>query len=179
MKDTHREFMFKLHLQAIDWVKYSEAKNGAILTISAILAATLTRFILIENLDSLIQGYFLLVLFSCLIVVGISLFSLLPRHIIPVFMIFGKPHKDDSPFFFGDVAKHDEKSLYRIIAPILGEECDSQNESHYIFLDQIIKNSKIAFYKNKLSLISIKILILSLFPVVSIFIFTNGRAGSK
>ncbi|WP_299775531.1 Pycsar system effector family protein [uncultured Pseudoteredinibacter sp.] len=129
-----------------DWLKFAEAKNGALLALNCALVFGVVRTLLgVDSLPNEVKyyGYFVIVqLLGSLI---LSLLSILPRTTPPWWIRFPNKTENDNPLYFGDACKHSPKSYLNLI---LGELSISKHEKiHEHLSHQIVINSKIAFIK--------------------------------
>ena len=154
--------------RAIDWVKYAEAKNAAIIVFdSSILVALITLSSGKEN-NLLLPNWY--VTLSTILLICAAVSSLIS--FIPILAKF-KIKNDDgtditkiNPLYFGDIAKFDEVTYLSLLANRYGPLLyDNYNKD---IANQIIINSKIAV--RKLNIFTIA-LWLNLFVFLSSLIF--------
>ncbi|MHB1350324.1 MAG: Pycsar system effector family protein [Desulfobulbaceae bacterium] len=128
-----------------DWLKFAEAKNGALIAIAC--TVLLGVFRAVSNLNSIhiiFKAYLCSFFLFCSIALTISLLSFIPRLKPPFwFKNIENPDKDN-PFFFGHACKYNSYN-YLELFNISGSS--SVDKTELRLADQIITNSKIAFLK--------------------------------
>lgn len=160
-----------------DWLKFAEAKNGALIAFNAgLLFGTLRWF---KGKEETIEIVFCLVIISIFALsLLLSLWSFFPKTKAPwhyVMSSIAEQNEKDNLIFFGDLIKYG-KSDYRNYLIKLSESADENlNEFSKIeifYADQIIVNSKIAYEKYSIfkaslimNTIGVAILILSIFII--------------
>jgi hypothetical protein len=133
--------------QVTDWLKFAEAKNGALLVVAMGMLIALVQ-LRVENADA-VAGHALL-LGSCVgflfVAVAICLASFLPVTQIPFMVPRGKRLPSDNLLFFGDAAKYTGPYYLESLRQRLGP---GQEDSPLAaaMAEQIVTNSRIAVWK--------------------------------
>lgn len=129
-----------------EWLKFAEAKNGALLALNCALVFGLTRTLVgADNLANEITYYGLFVITQLLGSLILSLLAILPRISPPWWIKFPQKNDKDNPLYFGDACKYSPKSYLKLILGELNE--DKYGKMHEHLAQQIVINSKIAFIK--------------------------------
>lgn len=133
--------------RACDWLKFAEAKNGALLALNcAILFGGLQSYPLIAQQSWFLKIYFW---FACLliamaIVVGIA--SFLPR-LTPLWWVdVSSPKINPNLLFFGHLHNHTPSTLLVEYYSLLGSS-GRMKKVDLAYCDQIVTNSRIAVAK--------------------------------
>ncbi len=133
-----------------NWLKFAEAKNGAILVFNSALIAVL--FNILEeynNNDFFIMLYLYEAIFFLSLAIVIALLSFVPMLEYP-YISFEEPKENDNLLYFGHIAKyHQHNDRYKSKVKGLLEESDSNSSFDDYYLEQIITNSKITYVKYK------------------------------
>jgi hypothetical protein len=141
-----REVMVSILSDTNDWLKFAEAKNGAVLAINCAIAFGLIR--LLQGAQNLNDGLFYYSIFVMTQLFGsltLSLISLLPRTNPPWWVKFPEKNDIENPLFFGSACKYSPKDYLNLIREVTG---NSEHEKiHEHLSQQIVINSKIAFIK--------------------------------
>lgn len=129
-----------------DWIKFAEAKNGALLAINCAIAFGIIRSLSgTQNLSDGLLCYALFVLIQLLGSLTLSLISLLPRINPPWWIKFPEKIDNENPLFFGSACKYSPKGYLNLITEMTGESKFEKIHEH--LSHQIVVNSKIAFIK--------------------------------
>ena len=144
MVDTLRDTLTKVN----DWVKYAEAKNAANIAFCSAIIFALSRVITsIENINAFVIWYLTFTIVCLLISSVISLLSFVPKLKTP-WLHIGKRNNDDNLLYFGHACKYSASSY--LDALYSGESHKSDNfDLELAYSDQIVINSKIAYFKFK------------------------------
>tara|TARA_R110002072_G_scaffold284396_5_gene448668 strand:+ start:1308 stop:1832 length:525 start_codon:yes stop_codon:yes gene_type:complete len=131
-----------------DWLKFAEAKNGALIALDcAVMLGVLRVTSSIDEISLPLLLYVTSLFILSGISLSISLASFLPRLKKPFWITISKKKESDNPFYFGDACKYSAHEYLQL----LNIEGGSDNKR---FLekaaDQIVTNSKIAFMKYRL-----------------------------
>lgn len=152
-----------------DWLKFSEAKNGAIIAVVCTVMFGVSR--IVGDLDE-VSRYLLVYLavffsFSSLSLV-IALSSFIPRLKQPFWLVSEEKSNCDNPFYFVDVCKYDAYSYLNL----LGIAHSNDNNIAEKMADQIVVNSRIATIKFSLFTSSAWLFLSALLtPLGAIFIW--------
>lgn len=157
-------------LQAIfsnvnDWLKFAEAKNGAIIAVSIALIVGIVPILDSEQINGWVRFY----LITMTVFSGISflaaLMSFLPATQIPPLSSRLQPGESSNILFFGHIANHSVDSYLEALEEVLGEgKMPSRIGKAYI--EQTIINSKIAVRKYEYFTASLFFLVAALTAIV-------------
>lgn len=132
----------------IEFVKFAEAKNAALLAVdSALIIGSLQAWLAMEH-SPVWTGYYLA---SALLFLGLSvivvLLSFLPLKTFPVLRASGALLPSDNLVFFGDIAKYDASQFLAALNESPAPD-PSQNPRYEADLaGQVIINSRVALRK--------------------------------
>ena len=132
-----------------DWLKFAEAKNGALLALQCAVLVGICQAIATKPVDEGLLPLYLLqgaICILCGITLGIA--SLLPRLSPPFWITFPKASSPCKILFFGDICSHNAQSYlkeYYACADTSG----SYSKLYLQIAEQIVTNSRIAFIKYK------------------------------
>ncbi|REE81587.1 hypothetical protein A8990_118113 [Paenibacillus taihuensis] len=155
-----------------DWLKFAEAKNGALLVfsgaaITAILSFLGSSYHILPNWKTGLCAGIVLLSISCLL----SILSFIPRTKI-FFKHRGAPVDTDNFYFYGNLSKYSPQQLIKAISNHYYD--DNNNEltrSNIDLAAQIVINSGIAVDKFHFFKVSVWVVLASLvsIPLVSLF----------
>jgi Pycsar effector protein len=150
--------------EAINWLKFSEAKNAAIIAFIAVTFPAVIQIAMSPNRNDFIFYYAL----NYLIFSGFSLFvaliSFAPKTKNIWIWKSNKIKKSDNHFFFAQLTKYDEKSLISAISNKY--QIESKNIAIEIDIaNQVIQNSKIALKKYKYFNFALWLLFMGIFSL--------------
>jgi len=131
-----------------NWLKFAEAKNGAIIALNATFIFGILKLGLISNKSIVIINYYLyLCIFMLLVSSIVALLSFVPQ-LKFIYIKFKKISDRDNLLYFGDIAKYTPTQYSDSLKKIL--EVDSKNNKLYEhYINQIVINSKITWIKFK------------------------------
>lgn len=131
-----------------NWLKFAEAKNGAIIALNSALLFGILKFnSTLANENFLRDYYIFMIVFVLLISTIMALLSFIPRLKYP-YTHFEKPNNNDNLLYFGDISKYTPNQYYEKIHTINNGASDKKDFEMY-YINQIINNSKITFIKFK------------------------------
>lgn len=135
----------------IDWIKFAEAKNAALLTLNsaAMFAGYRIVFQIKRELSTIESSCLLFLAILLLISAVICLMSFFAR--IKTRYLYSIPAKSKSPnlYFFGDIASFSSKDYVAALAKTINEN-EIAKELDMMLADQVIANSRIAARKFRL-----------------------------
>lgn len=134
--------------QVVDWLKYAEAKNGALLAIAgATLFGGTRTFNSLTDISALLNSYF--VCFSLFVIASIilALSSFIPRLSPPFWIKFPEKKLTDNPLYFGHACKYDNQEYLELIASLTESSSSEFSKIDNALCSQIVINSKIAYIK--------------------------------
>lgn len=127
-----------------DWLKFAEAKNGAIVAVVCTVMFGVNKAVNnFGDLPSYLLIYFLCFFILSLLSLILALSSFIPRLKKPFWLKYEEKSSCDNPFYFGDACKYDCYSYLRL----LGITDRNQNKILEKLADQIVINSRIASLK--------------------------------
>lgn len=150
-EDNRLDLLDKTLGRVIDWLKFAEAKNGALVAVGcAVLFGAFRVVSSLEIVSNYLEIY--IVLYSLLIAasVVISLMSFIPRLEPPFWIRIGKKSNNDNPLFFGHACKYSKVSYLEIFDDYYGPSVEVAQKMETAICDQIVNNSKIAFIKYRM-----------------------------
>lgn len=132
-----------------DWLKFAEAKNGALLALNCAISFGVLRILsAIESLSLPVLAYASISILMLATGAVINLLSLLPRLTPPWWVMFPKDKTNVNVLYFGDICGLTEKKFLEHYYLAIGEQGQYTNlEKQYA--NQIVTNSKISFIKYK------------------------------
>lgn len=130
------------------WLKFAEAKNGALLALNCALLFGLVRVgLAVEELPLLIGAYMALAGVFLLVGITLTLMSFLPRLEPPLWIKYPETREQPNVLFFGDVCRLTATSYIERFNRIASKD-ESFSEQETQFAEQIVTNSKIAYIKH-------------------------------
>lgn len=139
-----------------DWLKFAEAKNGALIAFNASTVGLIFSRILTNNdlpaiFNSIwVKGYFYIYVLCAGLGFIISLLSFLAKIKITYFYTNGMTDPKDNLLFFGDICKYKNKTrtyLDRLRSNVGAGRTESYTKIEEDYAEQIIENSCIAMRK--------------------------------
>lgn len=127
-----------------DWLKFAEAKNGAIVAVVCTVMFGMNRVVInLEELPRYLLIYLLVFFMLSSLSLVIALSSFIPRLKKPFWLKVEEKSDRDNPFYFGDACKYDSYSYLKL----LGIKGSNQSIIVEKLADQIVINSGIASLK--------------------------------
>lgn len=134
--------------KVIDWLRFAEAKNGALVAVgSATIFGVIRMLLSQEGLNGYITAYAMFYLIFVTSAVVIALISFVPRLEPPFWVSIPEKSENDNPLFFGHAGKYSKKSYLEIFNKYLGGQNVDQMSLELAICDQIVTNSRIAIIK--------------------------------
>lgn len=134
--------------KANDWLKFAEAKNGALIAVVCTVMFGLYRVVsAIDEIPTFLLIYMTTFFVLSILSLSISLVSFLPRLKKPFWIRIDEKRNIDNPFYFGDACKYTGYEYLRLL------NLDGTSDQDYILeklADQIVTVSKISFMKYRL-----------------------------
>lgn len=128
-----------------EWIKFAEAKNGALLGVDIAILFGFLQFI--SDTSSIAWTYFAISL------IGLSaisaLLSFIPQLKEPSFLKRKGGDKETSLIFYGHLAKNEPENYIRSLYSGVGMEISSIASIELDYARQIITNSQVALRKNR------------------------------
>ena len=128
-----------------NWLKFAEAKNGAIIALNSALIFGLFQIcqgIKTDNIILIVYVYSALI--SLFISIVIAILSFVPK-LSHQYTSFGKPKDSDNLLYFSNIAKYSEKEYADKLSSLTNEITDFDKQ----YISQIATNSKITYVKYK------------------------------
>lgn len=134
--------------QIVDWLKFAEAKNGALVGVGC---ATIFGVLRLYSSFSIESGLVTLYVVSFTIFVGaaivISLTSFIPRVTPPFWIKMPNKEVGDNPLFFGHACKYSKRTYLELFNRHSELASHKECQLELAFCEQIVNNSKISFIK--------------------------------
>lgn len=144
MNKDEIDLLDKILSKTNDWLKFAEAKNGAIVAVVCTVMFGVNRVVVnLEELPCYLLIYLLAFFLLSSLSLLISLSSFIPRLKKPFWLKFEEKSNRDNPFYFGDACKYDGYSYLKL----LGITDSNQSKIVEKMADQIVINSRIASLK--------------------------------
>jgi len=164
-----------------EWLRFAEAKNGALVVASLGVAVALLQ------MDPSTDGYLRIppwyarfMLAQLLLATGAALGSFLPRTNIGRLLPKGAKKETDNLFFFAHIAKYSPKFYLKALTEDLAVREEKPSRSELGLAEQIVVNARIANWKFMCSTWAIRFLMSALFTPVVAFLaeyLLNRRHG--
>lgn len=131
-----------------DWLKFAEAKNGALIAVAcAVMLGVLREAFSIDEISLPLLLYVSSFFVLSVISLSISLASFLPRLKKPFWVTIDEKKDSDNPFYFGDACKY---TGYEYLKLLNIEGASDHKRILEKAADQIVTNSRVAFMKYRL-----------------------------
>jgi hypothetical protein len=134
--------------QVVDWLKFAEAKNGALVAVGC---ATIFGVLRLYSSLSIESTLITLYVASFTIFVGtatvISLTSFIPRITPPFWIKMPNKEEGDNPLFYGHACKYSKRTYLELFNRHSEFGSNKESQLELDFCDQIVNNSRISFIK--------------------------------
>lgn len=162
----------------VDWLKFAEAKNAVLITMSGFAIWALARLLLTVELPWWLYCYFLSLIAFVFAALLTSLFSFLP--VLNYSLVIPSPNnvKNRNLFYFGYLATLSKNDLLKEFRSATGSPETDFSEVDGMYAEQIIINSRVALAKYYLFERSVNFVIIgALTPLLGILllIFAKNR----
>ena len=128
-----------------DWLKFAEAKNGALIAIvSTVIFAVFKAALDLEVTHFYLQIYLGMFFLFCALALIIALLSFIPGINPSVWTKTGEATDADNPFFFGHACRQDNVGYLKLLDP---DRQASPSATELYLADQIISVSRVAHVK--------------------------------
>ncbi len=132
----------------IDFVKFAEAKNAALLAANSVLIVGILQACSARpHLATWLCYYVSYLLFFLSLSVLVALISFMPLTMFPLLRLSGVPSPDDNLVFFGDIAKYDVPLYLASLNEDPASPTEPTSRFHVDLAGQIIINARIALRK--------------------------------
>lgn len=160
-----------------NWLKFAEAKNGAIIALnSALIFGILKFFTSLDDVPVLLSLFAFVGLFMLTVSIIIALLSFIPRLTHPYIKV-DKISTNDNLLYFGDIAKYDKVDYRQKLTAMIATKKDEENEKLIDSkISQIIVNSKITFIKYKQFEIAVWLTISAFLTPLGAYILYKARS---
>jgi hypothetical protein len=134
--------------QVIDWLKFAEAKNGALVAVGCATIFGVLRLYSSLSLESVLAALYVgtFTIFVATAIV-ISLISFIPRVTPPFWIKMPNKEEGDNPLFFGHACKYSKRTYLDLFNRYSELDSHVECQLELAFCDQIVNNSKISFIK--------------------------------
>ena len=145
-----------------EWLKFAEAKNGALLGVDIAIIFGLFQVIS----DEISKGWiYLAIVFTGLSALS-ALFSFVPQLKAPSMIRQKRGDKETSLIFYGHIAKYEPEGYIKALYSTAGTEVPSNLTFELDYAYQIIINSRIALKKNRYFNIGLWLTVLGLLLLI-------------
>lgn len=143
------EFLADVHQKTNDWLKFSEAKNGALIALNSALIFGVIKTVTSLEISGLgLQLYIALVLVLLFSSIVINLLSFIPRISPPWIRNTESKSSQDSTLYFGHIAKYSPSQYLQLVENKLNIK-SYPVETATEYTSQIVINSQITLIKLK------------------------------
>jgi hypothetical protein len=134
--------------QVIDWLKFAESKNGALVAIGCVVIFGAYRaFSSFSGESDLITVYMISFILFIVASVVVALASFIPRIAPPFWIKMPEKEKGDNPLFFGHACKYSKFTYLELFNNHVEGGESNESKLELALCDQIVNNSKISFIK--------------------------------
>lgn len=137
--------------QINDWLKFAEAKNGALIAVGCAVIFGVLRFhsslSAESNFVAIYMGSFTIFIAAAIV---ISLVSFVPRMAPPFWIEMPEIDKNDNPLFFGHACKYSKGKYLELFNDHVDGAVSSASKLELALCDQIVNNSRIGFIKYRM-----------------------------
>lgn len=134
--------------QVIDWLKFAEAKNGALVAVGfAVIFGSFKVYSSFNVENSFIAAYAISFIVFVTASVIISLASFIPRITPPFWINVPAKESGDNPLFFGHACKYSKSSYRDLFNNYVDDNVNNESKLELALCDQIVNNSKISYIK--------------------------------
>lgn len=134
--------------QVIDWLKFSEAKNGILVAVGCTVIFGFFRVSSSFNFDNgFVTAYAISFIICIATSVIISLSSFIPRITPPFWINMPAKEPGDNPLFFGHACKYSKSSYRDLFNSHVDENESNDSKLELALCDQIVINSRISYIK--------------------------------
>lgn len=137
--------------QVVDWLKFAEAKNGALVALGCATIFGVLRLYSSASIEStFITTY--VASFSVFVTAAIvlSLTSFIPRITPPFWIKMPEKEQEDNPFFFGNACKYSKIKYLELFNRYTELDSNKESKLEVALCDQIVNNSRISFIKYRM-----------------------------
>jgi hypothetical protein len=146
-EDLKLDYIFD---KIIDWLKFAEAKNGAILAVNSAILFGISRLaISIDIVNNYLLIYIVLVIVLLASSILVALLSFVPRLDPPIWVSFPQKPEKVNILFFGHICSLTPKGYLEYFYKINGLGDNQYSDIDNQLSNQIVANSKIAYIKYK------------------------------
>lgn len=140
------KYLIEIQKTVIDWLKFAEAKNAALLVgnLTVIFGATKVAAFSSSETYSLIWWYYISIVAFCSLSAMCCFLSIIPQIKIPYFYKIDTSRTSGNLVFYGTIATHTPDSYCLEIQNTIGNELSSLDK---LLAGQIVINSQIACRK--------------------------------
>jgi hypothetical protein len=134
--------------QIVDWLKFAEAKNGALVAVGCATIFGVLRLYLSFSIESgLVTSYVATLTIFVAAAIVISLTSFIPRVAPPFWIKMPNKEEGDNPLFFGHACKYSKRTYLELFNRYIELDAHKECQLELAFCDQIVNNSRISFIK--------------------------------
>lgn len=142
------DFLENTLKQVIDWLKFAEAKNGALIAVGcATIFGVFRMYTSLNEVNEFITYYVVILLALTAASVVLSLMSFIPRIDPPFWISMPEKLDTDNPLFFGHACKYSKGTYLDLFNKYIESSASNSLKIESALSDQIVNNSRIAFIK--------------------------------
>lgn len=145
-----------------EWLKFAEAKNGALLGVNIAIISGLL-YVISDVLSK--SCIYIVISFAGLSALS-ALLSFIPQLKAPLEIHQKREDKEKSLIFYGHIAKYDPEAYIKALYSETGTEVPSKLTIELDYAHQIITNSRIALKKNCYFNLGLWLTVLGLFLLI-------------
>lgn len=155
-----------------EWLRYAEAKNGAI--VAAALALSMGLLSLLDWTTPIFdwsgtRWYVVAIGIQLIGAACVALASFLPRTEIGRLIPRGDKSDSDNLLYFGHVAKYSPKFLVQTMRKLASLDTDSSSAIERAYAEQVVVNSRIAWWKLRCATWAIRLFLAAIITPVGAF----------
>lgn len=131
-----------------NWLRFAEAKNGVLATISAALTAGMLRVAPDQNVPLFFKQYAVTAICFLAVATVIALLSFYPKLRLDWWLKPGTPEPGDNLLFYGHIRKYSPQAFLAALHQATGA-VQTGTQVERMLAEQVITNSDIAWRKYK------------------------------
>lgn len=137
--------------QIVDWLKFAEAKNGALVALGCATIFGVLRLYSSASIENtFITSYVASLTVFVATAIVISLTSFIPRMAPPFWIKMPEKEQADNPFFFGHACKYSKKKYLELFNRYTESDSNKESKLEVALCDQIVNSSRISFIKYRM-----------------------------
>lgn len=170
------ELLDKIMSQVIDWLKFAEAKNGALIAFGGVIIFSVMRLMgTTTDIGGMLLFYVICLVFLVIVAVILSLASFIPRLTTPFWIKMPETLVADNPLYFAHACKYSKSGYLKLLNKSCGLQESDDELIDLLLCDQIVNNSKIAFIKYQIFDLSLKLFLAGVLTPVGAYVLYRVR----